>query len=187
MALLLGEDFNRLFTSFERRARRLEARDRYDVPSERPYIDRWRAGMQEDPEHLARYRAPWLDAVRANVAQGRSYQRVRVVPEPLTDYLRYALRGTRQTVEAGEDIRYLRRAQANDLDLPDHDYWLFDDTRLALLHFTADDRPLGAVLITEPGVVEQYRAWLDLAAAHATPYAEFLATDPSREYPATPA
>src|SRR5262249_31349599 len=53
MALLLGEDFNQLFGSFERSARRLETRDRYDVPSERPYLDRWRAGMQEDPEHLA--------------------------------------------------------------------------------------------------------------------------------------
>src|SRR5262249_46981273 len=82
---------------------------------------------------------------------GRRYQRVRIVPEPLTDYLRYALRGTRQTVEAGEDIRYLPQARANELDLPDHDYWLFDDTRLALLHFTADDRPLGATLSTEPG------------------------------------
>jgi hypothetical protein len=183
MALLLGEDFNQLFGSFERSARRLEARDRYDVPSERPYLERWRAGLQEDPEHLARYRGPWLEAVRGNVAQGRRYQRVRIVPEPLTEYLRHALRGTRQTVEAGEDIGYLPRARANELDLPDHDFWLFDDARLALLHFTADDRPLGAVLITEPSVVEQYRAWLDLAAEHAIPYAEFLAQDPSREYP----
>jgi len=184
MALLLGEDFTQLFGSFERSARRLEARERYDVPSERPYLERWRAGLQGDPEHLARYRGPWLEAVRGNVAQGRRYQRVRIVPEPLTEYLRYALRGTRQTVDAGENIGYLPRARANELDLPDHDFWLFDDARLALLHFTADDRPLGAVLVTEPSVVEQYRAWLDLAAEHAIPYAEFLAQDPSREYPA---
>lgn len=41
--------------------------------------------MQEDPEHLAHYRAPWLDAVRINVAQSRRYPRVRIVPEPLTE------------------------------------------------------------------------------------------------------
>jgi hypothetical protein len=183
MGLLLGEDFNRLFTSFDHTTRRLETRESYHVAAERPYIARYLAGMQEDPQHLARYRGPWLDTVRANVATGRRYQRIRVVPEPLSDYLRYALRGTRQTVEAGEDIRYLPRARANQLNLPDHDYWLFDDTRLALLHFTADDRPLGALVITEPEVVEQYRTWLDLAAEHATPYAEFLAQDPSREHP----
>ncbi len=103
--------------------------------------------------------------------------------EPLAEYVRYALRGTRQTVEAGEDVRYLPRARANELDLPDHDFWLFDDARLALLHFTADDRPLGAALVTEPDMVEQHRAWLELAAEHTIPYAEFLAQDPSREYP----
>jgi hypothetical protein len=184
MGLLLGEEFNRLFTSFERSARRLEVRDRYDVAAERPYIARYLAGMQEDPEHLARYRGPWLDAVRANIASGRRYQRVRVVPEPLTDYLRYALRGTRQTVKAGEDIRYLPRSLANELELPDHDFWLCDDRRLALLHFTADDRPLGALVVTEPDVVAQHRSWLDLAAEHATPYAEYLTADPSREHPA---
>jgi len=105
------------------------------------------------------------------------------VSEPLAEYVRYALRGTRQTVEAGEDVRYLPRARANELDLPDHDFWLFDDARLALLHFTADDRPLGAALVTEPDMVEQHRAWLELAAEHTIPYAEFLAQDPSREYP----
>lgn len=183
MALLLGEDFNRLFSSFERTARRLETRDRYDVAGERSYIARYLAGLQDDPEHVASRHA-WLDGtVRASVATGRQWQRVRVVPEPLTDYLRYVLRGTRQTVEAGEDISYLPRARANELDLPDHDFWLFDDTRLVLQHFTADDRPLGGLVITEPDVVAQYRAWLDLAAQDAIPYARYLAQDPTREHP----
>jgi len=61
MAMLQNDDFNRLFTSFERTARRLEGRDRYDVPSERPYIDRWRAGVHEDPVHLASTGLPgWM-------------------------------------------------------------------------------------------------------------------------------
>lgn len=184
MGLLLGAEFGRLFTSFGQTARRLEVRDRYDVEGERPYIARWQAGLQDDREHLDRYRSPWLDVVRANVAQGRIYQRVRVFSEPLTDYLRYALRGTRQTVAAGEDIRYLPRARANELDLPDHDFWLFDDRRLVLLAFTADDRPLGGLLITEPHVVGQYAAWLDRAAEHSMPYVDFLAEDPGREHPA---
>ncbi len=88
MALLLGEDFNQLFSTFERTARRLETRDRYDVPAERSYIGRFLAGMQEDPEHVASRRS-WLDGtVRASVANGRLWQRVRIVPEPLTEYLR---------------------------------------------------------------------------------------------------
>ncbi|MGL5810087.1 MAG: DUF6879 family protein, partial [Nocardioides sp.] len=182
--LLQGEDFARMFTTFERSARRLEARDRYDVEAERPFIARYRAGMQEDPDHLARFREHWLPTVRANRAQGRIYQRARVVPDPPSDYHRYALRGTRHTVGAGEDIGYLDRARANELGIPDHDYWLFDDERLVLMPFAADDRLLGVLLVTEPAVVAQHRAWLDTACAHATPYADYLAADPTREYPA---
>ncbi len=181
--LLRGEQFERLFTSFERTALRLEVRDRYDVESERAYLDRWRTGMQEDREHVES-RRPWLDQVRQNVAQGRTYQRVRVVAEPLTEYVRYALRGTRQTVESGEDIRYLFRSRADKLELPDHDFWLFDESRLVLMPFTADDRPLGGLVVTEPGVVAQHAAWLDLAVTHSAAYADFLAEDPRREYPA---
>lgn len=180
--LLRGGDFDRLFADFQRTARRLEVRGRYEVESERPYLARWRAGMQDDPEHV-RARHPWLDGVRASTAVGRRYERVRVVPEPLTEYVRYALRGTRQTVEAGEDVRYLPRARADELELPDHDFWLFDGHQLVLMPFTSDDRPLGGLIITEPDAVAQHAAWLDLATEHSTPYAAFLAEDPSREHP----
>jgi hypothetical protein len=183
IGLLRGPQFEGLFTSFERTARRLEVRDRYDVESERLYLTRWRDGMQKDGQHVES-RRPWLSQVRESVAHGKTYQRVRVVAEPLTEYVRYALRGTRQTVEAGEDIRYLLRSQAAELDLPDHDFWLFDERRLALMPFTADDRSLGALVVTDPAAVAQHAAWLDLAAAQSTPYADFLAEDPTREFPA---
>lgn len=181
--LLNGDQFSQLFAGFERTARRLEVRDRYDVDSERRYLGRWRDGMQEDREHIES-RRPWLEEVRRNVAQGRTYQRVRVVAEPLTEYVRYALRGTRQTVESGEDIRYLFRSHAEKLDLPDHDFWLFDERRLVLMPFTSDDRPLGGLMVAEPDVVAEHAAWLDLAARHSTAYSEFLAEDPDREHPA---
>ena len=181
--LLRGGQFEALFAGFEHTARRLEVRNRYDVESERPYLTRWRDGMQEDHQHVES-RRPWLDQVRRNVAFGRAYERVRVVSDPLSEYVRYALRGTRQTVESGEDIRYLTRADANDADLPDHDFWLFDGTVLVLMPFTADDRPLGGLVVEDAAVVAQHRAWLDLAVERSTPYAAFLAEDPRREYPA---
>lgn len=181
--LLRGEQFAALFAGFEQTARRLEVRDSYDVESERPYLARWRDGMQQDREHVDS-RKPWLDQVRGNVAQGRAYQRVRVVSDPLSEYVRYALRGTRQTVDSGEDIGYLARKDADGLDLPDHDFWLFDGALLVLMPFTSDDRPLGGLLVTDAEAVAQHRAWLDLAVRHSTSYADFLAEDPRREFPA---
>ncbi len=105
------------------------------------------------------------------------------MPEPLTPYLRFDLYHCRFNVDAGEDIRYLACDRANELDLPGHDFWLFDHERLALLWFTTDDRLLGAQLVTETTVVRQHERWLDLAEAHATAYRDYLAAAPSRAMP----
>jgi hypothetical protein len=175
-----GSAFTQLFGTVARSARRLESRDRYG--GDREPLQRWLAGEIDEPEPSG-VRAAWLAQVRATTATGGRYERVRIVPEPPTDYQRFALRSCRQNVEAGEDIRYLRRERANQLDLPAHDFWLFDGERLALMYFTADDRLVGAHLIIQPAVVRQHEQWFELACAEATPYHDYLAEDPSREQP----
>ncbi|HEU0088026.1 MAG TPA: hypothetical protein VFQ77_10310 [Pseudonocardiaceae bacterium] len=181
--LISGKAFGHLFRTFGHSARRLETRDRYRDPEEYEAFARYLAGSPEDPSYVAS-RDYWLDGtVRTAIDAGRCFARVRVVPEPLTPYLRFGLYHCAFNVEAGEDIRYLTRDRANALDLPGHDFWLFDEERLALLWFTSDDRLLGAQVITEPPVVRQHTRWLDLAEAHATPYRDYLAADPSRAMP----
>jgi hypothetical protein len=181
--LITGEAFGQLFRTFLRSARRLEARDRYRDPDEDEAFARYLAGSPEDPGYVAS-RDYWLnDTVRAAVEAGQRFTRVRIVPEPLTPYLRFGLYHCAFNVDAGEDIRYLPRDQANALDLPDHDFWLFDEQRLALLWFTTDDRLLGAQITTEPAVVRQHTRWLDLAEARATPYRDYLAADPAGVMP----
>jgi Family of unknown function (DUF6879) len=132
------------------------------------------------------YMAGWMAMVRGARAAGKRFERVRIVPAVLTEYLRLELRGNRYNAAAGEDIRYLDRDQAEGLDLPDQDFWLFDGQRLALQCFTPAGRPLGALVVTEPSVVAQHALWLDRAWARAVPYADYLAADPSREHPAGP-
>jgi len=176
--LLTGPAFAELFRGFSRSARRLETRDRY--AGDQALFDRWRRGELDEPA-LADKVAAWLEQVRASTAAGGRYERVRVVREPPTDYQRFALATCRASVEAGEDIRYLPRGEAVELALPDHDFWLFDDERLALLYFTADDRPLGAQVVRDPALLGQHRRWFELAFEAAQPYREYLAADPTRE------
>jgi hypothetical protein len=109
--LLTGATFNQLFVTFERTARRLETRNHYDVPVEREPFQRFLAGLLDDPDYRV-VREPWFAGVRAITAAGKRRQRVRVVPESLTDYLRWELRICRDNVAVGEDVRYLRRDQA---------------------------------------------------------------------------
>src|SRR5215211_1369563 len=108
-ALLSGSAFTQLFGGITRSARRLESRDRY--AGDQALLQRWLAGQINEPEHSGA-RATWLAQVRATTAGGGRYERVRIVAEPPTAYQRFALRGCRQNVEAGEDIRYLRRERA---------------------------------------------------------------------------
>jgi hypothetical protein len=176
--LLTGPAFAKLFTSFTRSAQRLETRDRY--AGDQALFEQWLRGELDEPA-LADKVAVWLEQVRATTTAGGRYERVRVVREPPTDYQRFALATCRASVDAGEDIRYLRHESALELALPDHDFWLFDVERLALLYFTADDRLLGAQVTRDPALVAQHRDWLARAFEAAQPYREYLADDPTRE------
>lgn len=181
--LITGLAFGELFRTFEHTALRLEGRGRYNESSEAAALQRFLGGQAEDPEYTAS-RASWLeDTIKPAVAAGKSFQRVRLVADPPTEYQRFGLRNCRDNVAAGEDMRYLTRPEADRLDLPDHDFWLFDGTRLVMLWFTPDSRLLGGQLVENPAMAHQHESWLKLALSAATPYAEFLSEDPSRALP----
>ncbi|SEQ89084.1 hypothetical protein SAMN04487983_100926 [Streptomyces sp. yr375] len=74
----------------------------------------------------------------------------------------------------GERITSLWRAEADRLNLPSEDFWLFDSRMVALLKFDADNL-VGVELITEPAEVVRYSMARDAATHHAVPYEEFAA------------
>lgn len=163
-----GEAFAQLFRTFTRSAWRLESRSAYLVAEEQQPLRRYlNEGVLETD-----FLQGWLDDVRAATSAGRQFGRVRVLTDPLSDYLRWEMTVAGLNREAGEDIRVLSGAQAAELGLPDHDFWLFDDERLARMHFTDDGAPLGAEMIADPGTVSRYRQWQEMALAHAVPFTE---------------
>ena len=99
--------------------------------------------------------------------------RVRVVTEPHTDYIRFGLLLAGLSAAVGEDIRYLPRDQAKDLDLPDHDFWLMDSAKVGILRFSDNDDLLGAEIHDDPVLVVRHCYYRDVAWHHAIPYAEF--------------
>ncbi|MFJ2580605.1 DUF6879 family protein [Kitasatospora aureofaciens] len=174
--LVTGAAFDALFSGFAHTARRLETRTHYDIENERESFDQFLNGEAVDLGWFA----PWLDTMRTQTGAGKTVARVRVVPPELTDYLRYELHLAESNTTAGEDIRYLDRATANDLCLPDRDFWLFDSHILAVLHFTDAGQLLGAEIITDPAIVVEHARWLDAAFHHAQPYREFVQEHPPR-------
>lgn len=131
------------------RAFHLEVRDDYtDVPGEAEALQRFLAGETLDPA----FTAQWYTLVGKVTTTGTAVQRVRVVSEPHTDYVRFALSTTPGSLAAGEDIRWLPRADAPS-GLPDDDWWLFDDRTVAWTVFEQDGTALpGWVASDDPAI-----------------------------------
>lgn len=105
----------------------------------------------------------WLDLLRDTTATGRLFARVRLVSLPLTDYSRFGVWCAQFTNGAGEDIRYLDRAEAEAVGLPNHDYWLFDSRLLLRMHFDERDAFLGGEIITDAAEIVTANYWRDAA------------------------
>lgn len=166
--LLSGQALADFVLGFERTAFRLETRERYSEPEETEPLRRFLAGR---PDYA--WNEEWAAMIRQRTALGQRMSRVRVVAEPHSDYTRFGIDLARVNVAAGEDIRYLSRPQAARLSLPDHDFWLIDSSRVAILRFGDDDVLLGAAIVTDPAVVDGHRHWRDVAWDAAVPLAEY--------------
>ena len=177
MALLTGEDFVDLFRTFDDTAFRLEVRESY---YEKEQLEQFLAGGPVDISYMNQ----WLPLMRELTGQGKRVERVRVVSHPFSDYTRYGLWLSGENNAAGEDIRYLNRLDA--AGLPNHDYWLFDSSRLYLVLFDHDDQLLGAEQVTDPATIVQHARWRDAAWHRALRRDEFIkATGHVLESPAS--
>lgn len=168
--LLNGDEFGRRLTEYERTAWRFETQPTYTMPREQENLSRWRAG-EGPPEG---YNAAWQERVRELVSAGKSIGRVRTVRHPLTEYQRYQLDWSIPgNIAAGEDIRILDLTDL-ELDLPAHDFWLFDDQVVVDLNFAPDGTLLNVDQRENPDL-SMYRKWRDTALAHAVSFSEWNA------------
>lgn len=162
--------FDDLVLGFKHTAFRLEIRDRYNEPSEAEVLRQFLTSGKLDESYMA----DWVAELGPRISAGQRMERVRVVSEPHTDYTRFGLAVAADNIEAGEDICYLPRHRAAELDLPDHDFWLVDSTTLLLLRFGDDDVLLGADLVSDPAVVVRHCYYRDVARHYATPWATYV-------------
>jgi hypothetical protein len=171
MERLTSAERDELLDTFDRDAFHLEQRDWYGVLAEDEPFQRWLAGRPADPRDGLR---PWLIRVRNAVRQGKIIRRVRVVTEPLTDYIRWEYECTPQNLAAGEDIRWLPRGRLpRDVVLPPGDFWLFDDRLAAVGYFQRDGRPAGSGLVTDPSAVRGFAEIRDQLWPVAIPHREY--------------
>ncbi|MGH3950077.1 MAG: DUF6879 family protein, partial [Pseudonocardiaceae bacterium] len=76
-------------------------------------------------------------------------------------------------VEAGEDYRILDVTDRA-LDIPEQDFWLFDDEAVALLNFNPDGTLRNREL-ADPSDLESYLKLRDLVLAESVPFGDYRA------------
>jgi hypothetical protein len=163
---LSEQEFIRRVRSFERSAFHMETRRSYALGYEREDYEQFCVGNPTPPSELDWWR-PWLDRVKSYAAEGKQVGRVRLVDTPPTDYQRWLLWANPWHEAAGEDIRYLPRAQAEQIALPMHDWWLLDDAYLITMDFTDSGEIAGKSLIIDQSIVTDYMSWRDRARRYA--------------------
>lgn len=138
-----------LFRDFKHTAWRLETRRGYASDRNSPKWARFLAGedISRAPDNA------WRENVRTQTAQDKRFERVRLVDEPPTQGQEFLLASAPGNVAAGEDIRNLTRARAQELRLPDYDFWLFDAKILARFAFDEEDTTLGVYVTEDPAEV----------------------------------
>ncbi|MFE3310395.1 DUF6879 family protein [Embleya sp. NPDC059213] len=120
--------FEDLLASTTRSVVHLEARDTYD-PND-PAFHKW----QQDGDASYDWDA-WIDLVRPAVERGVRFRRLRIVSEPVSDYIRWEHAISHGNIAAGEELRWLPRHLAFDLPHPVADFFMWDQ-RLVAYNFT---------------------------------------------------
>lgn len=159
-----GKEFAALFRDFQHNVWRWECQGTYREPSEREPFRRWREG-DPDPTYLD----SWVERVRQFRTEGKTFQRVRMVTSPPTDYLRWQFDVTAKNIAGGEDIRWIDEDEAAALGAPAHDFYIFDDRLVAIMAFD-ENGVAGAEVRHDDATLAEHRRWRDLIWPRATPH-----------------
>lgn len=168
--------FENLVAATKRSIVRLEMRE--DYGHDDAAYRRWREGQRGEavmPDDADR----WRELVKESVARGVEWRRLRVVPEPLTDYLRWEHHLTESlNVAPGEQVRWLPRRRASGLLLPSNDLWLFDRRTVQFHHLSPDPHGTGILdhgdeVTNDPDVVARTIAAFDAAWEYGIPHSDY--------------
>lgn len=148
--------FHENLAEMKRTAYHLEQRDDWALDSEkyRASFERFMAGRAPDADPDGEFWSGWTSMLREAVARGVEFRRLRIVSEPLSDYIRWEHAITGANVAAGEQVRWLPRAKCVDLAVVPVDFWVFDSEAVLFGHFSGDDESTGHKLRTEPEIAK---------------------------------
>lgn len=169
MELISVERRNELILGTRTRLK-LELRDRYAVDA--AILDAWRRG---DSETVRARHEGFISRLIAEASAGVTQRRIKVISEPPSEYMRFALDLAGAAVDAGEEIRWLPRRRTSSLLLPGNDCFLLDDKFVIFNVLDGEDGRLEQQLWTDADMVERCRSALKAAWSLAIPHHDYQA------------
>jgi hypothetical protein len=167
-----GQLVNDLLRGCSASALHLELRDSY-TPGD-PWLRSWLDGDRREFERrLNAPVRPWLDLIREVTGHGVAVLRLRVVSEPVSDYIRFEYDTSVSNVAAGEQVRWLARRRAADLLLPGCDCWIFDKRRVVSNVFDGPGEWVSTDLREDAVVAERLAAAFMSAWERGVPHADY--------------
>ena len=173
MESISEEERDQFLTTFQREAVHLEMRDIYATEIEKTRFQTWLAGQPLDSQAEAEWWRPWFELMRRNTRAGKRLRRLRIVSEPVTDYIRFEWHDAAQLVQAGEDVRWLPRRHTSTLLLPGNDFWMFDRHTVAFTYFSGDGHVLDHQVTTDSNVVAACAAAFEQTWGIAIPHNQY--------------
>ena len=142
-----------------------------------------RAAFETGKPHLITpAKREWITLVRDRIAAGCTMQRVHVVKEPITEYLRFELTWSYQpNVAAGEDIQIVSVTPGCPWPgglLERTDFWMFDYSVLYALRYDRDGSWIATEQVTEESAIQRARRWRETALQLAMPWQRYIALCP---------
>ncbi len=156
---------------------RLETLPQYLAPAE---DERFRAFLEGQPlPERTPATSPWLKQISEGTAAGQQWQRVHIVQEPLSDYLRFELTTAVENVAAGERVYVADRALHPWMKGLTQDFWGFDldDAEHAtamLMRYDRQGRFEDSEISTDPDIIRRCRRRRDMVLTRAIPVADYL-------------
>jgi hypothetical protein len=158
-----------LFRSAARCAMHLEMRDAY-TPNDPDYLE-WQSGHHFNP---ADRWSDWFSLMQETTGRGVVVRRVRIVAEPVTDYVRFEYDVTADhNIAAGELVRWLPRRQTAGLTVPPTDFWVFDEQVVIWNHFSGDGSWMGEERADNPELAKLCATSFDAVWDRAIPHEEY--------------
>src|SRR5258708_12165830 len=106
MERVTSEHRDGLIAGFAREALHLEMRDVY-AAADHSRFRRWLTGERLAPQEEAEWWRPWREMMSRHRESGKTLRRLRVVSEPVTEYIGFEFLDATELVRLRQDVRWL--------------------------------------------------------------------------------